>query len=159
MKVFRFLSIPFLVVFLSCCHTLKVTTQGQGSVEPPGGTYLHGTRVDLTATPAAGWRFMKWNDDLISTSIEEIIIMNSDKNVTAIFGQLCTLTVATEGQGSVTVDPAGGTYDCGTEVTLIASADPGWRFSRWSGFVSGTNDRIMIMMNSDKSVTAHFVQE
>jgi len=64
------------------------------------------------------------------------------------------LTVTTSGQGSVSLDPQGDTYDEGTVVTLTAQADADWEFSGWSGDLSGSNTTATITMNSDKTVTA-----
>lgn len=69
-----------------------------------------------------------------------------------------TLTVNTEGQGTVALDPAGGTYNENTVVTLTATADTGWRFSEWSSDLSGSDNPTTITMNSDKTVTARFIQ-
>ena len=161
MRVFRFLSIPFLVFFLGCSHTLNVTTQGEGSVKlnPPGGSYFHGTTVNLTATPAAGWSFLTWGGDLSGTNNRETIIVDSDTSVTATFGQQCKLAVTTVGQGSVRLDPPGGTYACGTAVTVTAILNTGWRLDGWSGDVSGANNPTVLIMNSDKRFTATFVRE
>ncbi|MFQ5865527.1 MAG: immunoglobulin domain-containing protein, partial [bacterium] len=69
-----------------------------------------------------------------------------------------TLTVNTQGPGSVTLDPAGGVYDAGTPVTLTAVADAGFEFSGWSGDLSGTANPATLTMDSDKSVTATFTE-
>ena len=46
------------------------------------------------------------------------------------------LSVVTNGQGIVTLDPSGNIYSPGTEVTLTATADLGWEFKGWSGDVA-----------------------
>jgi len=71
-----------------------------------------------------------------------------------------TLTVNTVGNGSVSLNPAGGTYPSGTVVTLTATADPGWTFSTWGG--DGTGDAPgtrSVTMDGDKSVAATFTVE
>ena len=68
-----------------------------------------------------------------------------------------TLTVNPVGNGSVTLDPAGGVYTGGAEVELTAVADPGWAFSGWSGDLSGSTNPETITMHGDKTVTATFV--
>ena len=71
----------------------------------------------------------------------------------------CTqYTVATNvaGQGSVTLDPAGGTYITGETVTVTAVPDPGWLFAGWSGDLTGTANPATILMDSDKTITATF---
>ena len=49
-------------------------------------------------------------------------------------------------------------YPAGTEVTLTAVPDSGWRFSHWSGAIEGTENPITFIMDSDKGVVAHFFQ-
>jgi uncharacterized repeat protein (TIGR02543 family) len=67
-----------------------------------------------------------------------------------------TLTTNTVGNGTVTLNPPGGTYDAGTVVTLTATPDSGWQFDVWSGDLSGSTNPTTITMNSNKSVTATF---
>jgi uncharacterized repeat protein (TIGR02543 family) len=67
-----------------------------------------------------------------------------------------TLTTNTVGNGSIALNPAGGTYDAGTVVTLTAAPDSGWQFDGWSGDLSGSTNPTTITMNSNKSVTATF---
>jgi hypothetical protein len=68
------------------------------------------------------------------------------------------LNVNIVGSGTVTLDPPGGTYAPGTVVTLTAAGDPGWGFGGWSGDLSGTANPATITMNSDRNITATFVQ-
>ncbi len=141
-------------------YTLTVNIDGQGSVglNPPGGRYEAGTKVTLTATPATGWEFSAWSTG--GTSPTTTVTMNSDIAITARFTKKppvrYTLTVSVSGQGMVSLNPPGGTYDAGTTVTLTASAYSGWVFDRWSnGSISRT---IYVTMNSNISITAYFVQ-
>ncbi|MGH7600096.1 MAG: InlB B-repeat-containing protein, partial [bacterium] len=67
-----------------------------------------------------------------------------------------TLTVNTVGSGSVTLDPVGGTYDAGTEVTLTATLGSGFQFSGWSGDLSGSTNPATITIDGNKNVTATF---
>jgi uncharacterized repeat protein (TIGR02543 family) len=143
-------------------YTLTTNTVGQGSItlNPPGGTYDEGTVVTLTAVPASGWQFDGWSGDLTGTANPTTITMNADKTVTATFSEVIvpqyTLTVNTVGQGSVALNPPGGTYNEGTVVTLTATPSSGWQFDNWSGDLSGTQNPITITMNDDKTVTANF---
>ncbi len=67
-----------------------------------------------------------------------------------------TLTANTVGSGSVALNPTGGTYDVGTEVTLTATPDAGFVFSGWSGDLTGAANPATITMNDNKNVTATF---
>ena len=64
--------------------------------------------------------------------------------------------VEPSGSGFVGLNPSGGTYDEGTDVTVTADPASGYEFDRWSGDAAGTSMTIAVMMDSDKSVTAHF---
>jgi len=69
-----------------------------------------------------------------------------------------TLTTSTTGPGTVTLNPAGGTYDEGTVVTVTATPASGSTFTGWSGALSGATNPTTITMNANKSVTAAFAQ-
>ncbi|UCH98232.1 MAG: PKD domain-containing protein, partial [Candidatus Aminicenantes bacterium] len=143
-------------------YTLTTNTVGNGSIDlnPAGGTYCEGTVVTLTAIPDANWEFTGWSGDLTGSNNPETITMNSNKSVTATFTYVpppqYTLTVNTVGQGSVTLNPPGGTYDEGTVVTLTAVPDSGWKFDNWTGDLTGTTNPDTITMDANKTVTANF---
>jgi uncharacterized repeat protein (TIGR02543 family) len=52
-----------------------------------------------------------------------------------------------------------GTYAPGTSATLIATPSPGYRFTGWTGDASGTDNPVTLLMDSDKSVGATFVED
>jgi hypothetical protein len=148
--------------FVQDQYTLTVNVVGQGSValNPPGGTYPSGTSVQLTANATAGWHFDHWSGDLTGSANPATLVMNGNKTVTATFVQdQYTLTVNVVGQGSVALNPPGGTYPSGTSVQLTANAATGWHFDHWSGDLSGSTNPATLVMNSNKTVTATFVQD
>jgi PhoPQ-activated pathogenicity-related protein len=67
-----------------------------------------------------------------------------------------TLTMAVEGQG--TVSPPEGTqeYRFNSKVTLSATPATDWTFSRWEGDLTGTANPVTIRVRSSISVTAVF---
>ena len=67
-----------------------------------------------------------------------------------------TLTTSTTGQGSVSLNPPGGTYASGASVAATASAAVGWQFDGWSGASTSTSSPVNITMNGNKSLTAIF---
>jgi hypothetical protein len=69
-----------------------------------------------------------------------------------------TLTVTTVGSGSVTLDPAGGTYYEDTVVQLTANPAVGYAFSGWSGGLTGSTNPDSLTMTGNKAVTATFTQ-
>ncbi|NIR51354.1 tandem-95 repeat protein [candidate division KSB1 bacterium] len=69
--------------------TLIVHIQGSGNVnlDPPGGTYVSGTTVALSATANHGWTFSGWTGDLNSPNTSVSVTMDTDKNLIATFEQ------------------------------------------------------------------------
>lgn len=98
------------------------------------GPYEQGATVQLLASPASGYRFVRWEvaGNPVSTDASYSFTMPSANiTVTAIF-ELITYSVST------TVAPAGagtvsgaGTYAPGATANLLAVANAGWQFSYW----------------------------
>ena len=64
-----------------------------------------------------------------------------------------SLTVSAADGGTVSTE--GGTYDEGTEVTISATANEGYRFTGWEGN-SSTSDSLTITLNSNQTYQALF---
>ncbi len=146
-------------------YELTVNIEGEGSVEkePDQEEYEHGTEVIVTATPEEGWLFVGWTGDVPEGEEENeeiMVIMNEDKELTANFEiKEYTLTVLVEGEGSVEVDPEQEQYEHGTEVALTVGPEEGWLFVEWIGDAEGTEENITVVMDENKDLTAHFIQE
>ncbi len=69
-----------------------------------------------------------------------------------------TLMISLDGNGNVTKNPDQPTYTYGTIVTLTANPDIGWSFDHWSGDASGSSPITTVMIDGNKSITAHFTQ-
>ena len=153
--------------------TLSTNPSGGGTIEAApapngaGGTYLEGTIVTLTATPAFNFAFTNFSGDVSSANSSVTVTMNGNKAVTANFVESIVrtfvLTVMTNppGAGTVAFSPPpnspNGRYVEGTVVTLTATAIGTNAFTNWVGAVNSTSNRITITVDSDKSVTANFV--
>ncbi|MEN6387583.1 MAG: stalk domain-containing protein [Candidatus Cryosericum sp.] len=74
---------------MSSSHTLTAVTSPSagGSVvkSPDAVSYIVGTAITLTATPATGYIFTGWSGDLSGTTNPATITMDSDKTVSASF--------------------------------------------------------------------------
>lgn len=143
-------------VFLAA-HTLTVTIQGEGRVEPLGGQFPAGTEVLLRATADDGFAFAGWEGDAEGSENTASIIMNGDKSVTAVFVARPVLTVHVQGLGQV--DPAGGTFDAGSAVTITAEPADGWDFVHWEGDVPpgrAESNPLTITLDVAKAITAVF---
>ena len=69
-----------------------------------------------------------------------------------------TLTVNVNGNGSVTKDPDNIYYSYGSIVDVSAEADLGSSFSNWTGDINSCINPESILMDSDKTVTANFIE-
>ena len=105
-----------------------------------------GTAITNTATIIA----LDQNDPLADNDEAEAII-------TVTLLPTFALTVNTVGQGSASLNPAGGFYKAGTVVTLTATPAPDWKLVSW-GDSLGAASVVAITMDSDKSITVTFEQ-
>lgn len=67
------------------------------------------------------------------------------------------VNVTKVGQGNVTLNPSKAGYACGEKVTLTAVPANGWRFSGWSGDLSGSGVTQQLVISRNHQVTASFV--
>jgi PKD repeat protein len=70
-----------------------------------------------------------------------------------------TLTININGDGSVDFDPIDECYSCCDVVDLSAIPGIGSSFSNWTGDLESSNNPESIVMDSDKCVTANFVED
>ena len=68
------------------------------------------------------------------------------------------LSVTTEGQGSISLnpEPPKGGYAYGTQVVAKAESENGWQFESWTGDVDNSNGMDTIIMDCNKSIRAKF---
>jgi hypothetical protein len=148
--------------------TLTISRTSGGSVSTPGlGTFPYdaGTVVNLVATPASGYRFVKWTGDVGTianvNAASTTITMNGDYSITANFVRQYNLTISSTAGGTVTTPGTGTfTYDKGTVVAVVATPDPGCEFIRWTSNWGGIIDvdaaSTTVTMNGDYPITANF---
>ena len=77
-------------------YTLTMAVNGSGGTIPTVGdhTYLEGTVVDISATPALYWHFSHWTGNVVDpSSPSTTITMNNDEGVTANFEENLPVTV------------------------------------------------------------------
>ena len=146
-----------------CTFSLKISIVGNGTVikNPNESEYYTGTSVELNATPDPGWVFDHWAGDLSSNNNPVIVVMDSNKIITAYFTENITskyynLVISVNGSGTTSPAPATYSYLNGSAVNLSANANPGWAFDHWDGDLSGSKNPDSIVINSNKSVTAYF---
>jgi hypothetical protein len=138
------------------------------SLYPAVYTFAEGASVNLEAVPASGYSFANWSGSLSGSENPTTITMDSDKEVTANFIQTqitYTLTVDAGPGGGIEVNgtapslyPATYTFAEGASVNLEAVPASGYSFVNWSGSLSSSENPTTIIMDSDKEITANFIQ-
>ncbi|MFW5933013.1 MAG: InlB B-repeat-containing protein, partial [Candidatus Hadarchaeota archaeon] len=153
-------------------YDLNISASSGGYTDPLMGThtYREGEEVTIEAISDEGWGFENWTGDVTSEDKEITLTMDSNKSIRANFVELHDLTVETVGEGEVTVsledenvavtdeNTLTGIED-GTEVGLVAEADGGWVFHKWTGDLESGNTEENISMDGDKEVVARFARE
>lgn len=143
-------------------YTLTVSAQGSGTVtkDPTNSTYPSGVTVIVTATPNAGWYFASWSGDATGTNNPLNVTMNSNMVITGNFLPfiICTLTLVTNGQGTIALNPAGGSYLSNSVVTATATPAAGWVFTSWSGGTNSSVNPLSLTIKRNLSLTGTFAQ-
>jgi hypothetical protein len=86
--------------------TLTLKSLGQGAIAktPDAASYLPGTAVSLKATPAAGWKFVRWSGGASGSNAELAVVVGRTEAIVAEFadGEAPMLTLTEPVSGSVT---------------------------------------------------------
>jgi hypothetical protein len=147
-------------------YTLTIAANGTGTISPAPGSYTHpaGAVVSISATPPAGGQFTGWTGEVANPTVQSTqVTMDKSKAITANFAGAATsfsLTLITSGQG--TLSPSAGSHSqtAGSVVEIKATPAAGWRFANWSGEVTNpAAATTTVTMNSNKTITANFIQE
>jgi hypothetical protein len=147
---------------------LTVDIEGDGDVlvSPDLETYLPGTSITLTAVPSSESEFTGWSGAATGEETQITLVINGNLAVEAIFtgidepepgpgnGQTASLAVDIQGDGVVT--PAGGSFNIGAKVTLIATPGIGSKFVAWQNGAVGADLITVITMDQDRTVMAVF---
>jgi hypothetical protein len=125
-------------------YTLSVNRTVSGgtvAVVKDSSAYVSGTSVRLTATPAAGYRFVNWSGDTGSTSNPLNITMRKNLSITANYCKQYTLTLVSSdaAKGSVSSTAGNGAFlvDSGASVEITAAPVSGYKFKQWSSTAQG----------------------
>ncbi|MEM7336493.1 MAG: hypothetical protein AAF490_30720 [Chloroflexota bacterium] len=137
--------------------TLTTNTSGDGTVtRSVDAPYVEGMDVTLTAVPDTGWQFSHWSGDVDSTDNPITLTLNADTEVTAVFSPiLVTVTTTITGDGNIDVSQSA-TYQYGQQITITATPDAGWKFTRWGGDLTTTQNPLTITLHSDMTIEAIF---
>ena len=143
------------------------TNVGNGTVTSsiPEGDYAPDTEITVTATPATGWKFVKWSNE--STVNPLTFNLTSDVTIYAVFKdesvapESYTFAFSVDGVGgTVASDHEAGTYEEGTSITLTATPqNADWALESWTinGTPAGTTNPLTITLTQNTEVVAKFV--
>ena len=139
-------------------YTVSVSDDGNGTASANPTFGVAGTEITLTATSNEGYQFKEWNvvSGDVTVTDNKFTIGDKDVQVQAIFEKEYSVTVTSDGNGTVSADPTSGAE--GTEVTLTATPNEGYQF-RSCLVVSGgvtVNDNKFTIGTADVQVIAIF---
>ena len=132
-------------------YTVTISNDGNGSGTASPSAAVVGMEITLTATPDTGYRFKEW--EVISGGVvitnNKFTMPDVNVEVKAIFEKDAppapteyTVTVTSGGNGTASVSHAKAVV--GTEITLTATPNTGYRFKEWeviSGGVAITSNK------------------
>ncbi|MEG1718094.1 MAG: InlB B-repeat-containing protein [Bacteroidales bacterium] len=121
-------------------YPLSLTIQGKGSLNTINKVYIHGSRIELQATPDNGYKFEGYYEDgsLVSTYSNYTVIMDREHSIKAVFSaDQYTISTASNNVNLGTVI-GGGSYDFQSPVTLTATPKPYCVFVAWLNSSSDT---------------------
>ena len=145
-------------------YTITATANPtNGGTITGGGTYNQDESCTLTATPAAGYTFVKWtkNGTQVSTNPSYTFTVTETASYVAHF-QMQTFTITATANpingGSVT---GGGTYNYNASCTLTATPATGYNFVKWTknGAQVSTNANYTFTVTESAAFVAHFEQQ
>lgn len=125
----------------------------EGGTVSGEGSYARGTNVSCTASPAAGYKFVKWDDG--SVNPKRVITLTQDTTVCAYFAEDTVhvdLKVSPVGAGTTT---GSGDYVRGDVGAINAIPNPGWKFVSWEP-AHFLTPYVKVVMEDDWEQTAYF---
>ncbi|GBU23047.1 hypothetical protein R80B4_02961 [Fibrobacteres bacterium R8-0-B4] len=146
-------------------------TCGSVNLDPKKESYGVGEHVTATAEPEDGCKFTGWLGASESTDQTVTIIMNADKALIAAFEKISgggdpvattyqlTVVASPANGGKVTRNPEIDAYDAGTQVTVTATAEPGFVFTGWTEASSAKTSPVTITMDGNKVLIANFEKQ
>ena len=140
------------------------STEGGDVVISGEGTYADGTIVTIEAVADECYEFVEWTGADVADPYSPITTLTIDeaKSITAVFALLSYELTTDSTVGGAVTSPGEDTftYDCGTDVPLVATAEEGYYFVNWSGDVDTIANvngyTTTITMMGDYSITANF---
>ena len=142
---------------------LTISITGPGTADG-AGRYDIGERVRCTATPNSGMEFVGWyrGGQQVATSLNYEFDIVADTTIEARFKAPAarhTVSASVNPNGSGTVSGTG-SYEEGSNCTVVATAAAGYRFKKWqkNGAQVSTSASYTFAVNEDVALVAVFEQ-
>jgi Divergent InlB B-repeat domain len=155
----------------------SLTISGPGRVvsDVPGldcsqtcsNTWNAGTRLTLTAVPAAGAKLVRWTGDCSGASSCLATVGEGSSATTALFASATyRVNVRLSGRGSIRSTPPGlacpgrcsSSFASYSPLRLQATPAKGWKFVRWAGACGGKTRVCTLPMTASSSLRAVFTR-
>lgn len=165
------LIITLLVILLTLSSCAKknqhlitlIANPAEGGQVSGGRKYSHESPVTAIATPNQDWQFVSWTESGLEQSENPVyeFLAERDRTLVANF-------VRTSHEVTVEATPeiggivgGGGLFDHGSEVTVVATPNEGWRFMYWTEDLSKVDESesYSFLITEDRELTAHFARE
>lgn len=134
-----------------------------GGVTGGSGSYIAGSTVATTATPAAGYTFVNWTEGgtVVSASSNYQFVLSANRTLVANFkvipaSQLALILSSSPAAGGST--SGSGSYAAGTSVTATAAPNVGYSFANWTenGNVVSTSPAYTFALSASRTLVANF---
>lgn len=128
-----------------------------------GGSVASGANVTVVATPSAGYGFVNWTEGgtPVSSNASYSFTASANRTLVANFilqgGTMRTISTSSSPAGAGTTSGAG-SYADGTEATVTATANPGYKFAKWKqgGASVSTSASYTFPVSADRALVAVF---
>lgn len=147
-------------------HLTTGVESGEGSISPDSGSYEEGESAQISANPDEGWEFDHWSGSISGSSNPKTVDVNSEMEVYANFEKKESEEVSLEMKSSPVEGGTVGyaqsdtvTVENGESISIQAYSNDGYKFTHWSGDVSGDSKSMKVTMDSDKVAVANFEKE
>ena len=142
-------------------YTVTVSAApANGGTVNGSGTFASGSSNTVTATANSGFEFVGWSGDVTGTNNPLTVTVNTNLNITANFaasGTNITVTVITNGGGTVSPNLNGKNLKAGRSYTLTAIAASGNVFSNWTGSITTNKNPLTFKVESSLILQANFI--
>ena len=128
-------------------NTHNVTLLSENGTGNGAGTYTHGTNATISVIPNEGYHFTQWSDG--NTDNPRTIIITQDTTLTAIC-EINKYIISLSAENGVVI--GAGEYMHGSEATLAAIPNNGYRFTKWSN--GNTDNPRYIIVTQDITLSA-----